>query len=398
LVSQAYPPETARGGIGSQTYLKAHGLSGLGHDVFVISHSPDRDRHENKDEDVSVVRIPGFDGAMPVQQEAVRWLTYSTLVAAEVWRLDQRVDLDIVDFPEWAGEGYVHLLNRTPWHTIPTVVQIHGPLVMLAHTIGWPSLDSDLFRVGTEMERACLTLADLTISSSRCSADWCRQEYGLNRPIPIIHTGVDTELFRPAASAKDDDPTIVFAGKIDPTKGVLTLVEAACRLAPDFPGLTVRLIGPSEDKFAAEVLAVAHRSACSDLVDILGFVPREQLPSEICRGHVFAAPSLYEGGPSLVCLEAMACGLPVIASEGSGAEEIIDSGTTGLLVRPDDLEALTLALHRVLSDPTGAADMGKRARSYVVAEADSRACIHKFESEYRMVLKAATAEVQPKIL
>ena len=74
--------------------------------------------------------------------------------------------------PEYGGEGYLHLLNRADWNRIPTVVQLHGPLAMMAETIGWPERDSDLYRVGREMEGSTLRMADAVYSSSRCSARW----------------------------------------------------------------------------------------------------------------------------------------------------------------------------------------------------------------------------------
>jgi len=58
LVSQEYPPETAHGGVGTQTYLRAHGLASLGHKVFVISHSVNEQRQEYTDNSVQVIRIP----------------------------------------------------------------------------------------------------------------------------------------------------------------------------------------------------------------------------------------------------------------------------------------------------------------------------------------------------
>ena len=81
LVSQEYPPETGYGGIGSQTYLKAHGLASMGHEVYTISHSTDQARHEYKDGIVNLIRIPGLDERLSIHTEPVRWLTYSVEVA-----------------------------------------------------------------------------------------------------------------------------------------------------------------------------------------------------------------------------------------------------------------------------------------------------------------------------
>jgi len=151
LVSQEYPPETAHGGVGTQTYLRAHGLASLGHEMFVISHSVDEKRHEYADDSVQVIRISGLDRYLPIYTEPVRWLTYSAAVAVEVAQLHARKPLDLVVFPEWGGEGYIHLLNQTEWNRIPTVVHIHGPIVMFAHTMDWPEFDSELYRTGSLM-------------------------------------------------------------------------------------------------------------------------------------------------------------------------------------------------------------------------------------------------------
>jgi glycosyltransferase involved in cell wall biosynthesis len=94
---------------------------------------------------------------------------------------------------------------------------------------------------------------------------------------------------------------------------------------------------------------------------------------------------VYEGGPGFVYLEAMACGLPVIACEGSGASEAVLAGETGLLVPPGDVEALTASLRRLLSDAGARQEMGRRAVQHVRREFDSRACLDRLEAFYRSV-------------
>ncbi|HYU53328.1 MAG TPA: glycosyltransferase, partial [Gemmatimonadaceae bacterium] len=90
LVSQQYPPETADGGIGTQTHAKAHGLTRLGHDVVVISHSLDDRRREQRDGAVRVIRIPGFDERMRMNTTEAWWLAYSLEVAAAITQLHQQ--------------------------------------------------------------------------------------------------------------------------------------------------------------------------------------------------------------------------------------------------------------------------------------------------------------------
>ncbi len=390
LVSQEYPPETANGGIGSQTYAKAHGLAALGHEVHVISASTDEGEHEYKDGPVRVVRIPGFYHRLPINTQLAAWLTYSAEVAATLSGLHSRAVFDIVDFPDWGCEGYVHLLNRTEWDRIPTVIHLHGPLVMFADAMGWPDHDSEFYRVGKEMEGTCLRLADAIFSSSDCSSDWCARRYGLVRDqIPTLHTGVDTRLFCPGTAAKEARPTIIFVGRIDVHKGTDALVDAACALAEEYPTLQVRIIGRGDAELVDELRAKALASGLPDLLDFTGYVAAQELPIYLNRAHVFAVPSVYEGGPGFAYLEAMACGLPVVACQGSGAAEVVRPGEWGLLVPPRDVQALVEALRRLLSNPDLRCSMGARARSFVETEADSRLCMKRLEAFYTGVASGA---------
>jgi glycosyltransferase involved in cell wall biosynthesis len=387
LASQQYPPETADGGIGTQTHAKAHGLARLGHEVFVVSHSPDDQRHESRDGAVTVIRIPGPDGRMAIHTLEAWWLTYSSAVAEEIASLHRRVELDLIDFAEYGAEGFTWLLNRPAVDRVATVIQLHGSLAMLAETIAWPEKQSEFFRTGTFMEGTCLRLADAVFSSSRCSADWCSRTYGIHRDaIDVIHTGVDTEHFAPGAFPKDDRPTVVFVGRINESKGAGVLVEAIAKLAPRISGLQLRLIGRAEPHIRERMIRRAAAGGREDLVEFVGYVSRDELPAHLTRAHVFAAPSLYEGGPGFVYLEAMACGLPVIGCSGSGAAEAVAEGETGFLVAPCDLDALVDSLERLLSDHGLRTRMGTAARQSALAHADARNCIKRIESFYLSVL------------
>jgi glycosyltransferase involved in cell wall biosynthesis len=383
LVSQEYPPETGSGGIGTQTHQKAHGLAARGHEIYVVSHSTDEKRHENRHGQVQVIRIPGWDGQLCIESEAVRWLTYSTCVAAELDRLHARVPLDLIEFPDWGSEAYVHLLNRNDENRIPTAIHLHGPLVMFAHALGWPEINSEFFRVCRVMEETCLRLAEAVFSSSRCSADWCARHYGLDsESTPILHTGIDTQLFRPLPVSKHERPTIVFVGRIERNKGADVLVDAGCRLADEYPNLRIRLIGRANPKAATELSQKALAAGHPKLLEFTGYVGHDELPMELSRAHVFAAPSEYEGGPGFVYLEAMACGLPVMGCRGSGVSEVIEDGITGFLVPPHDIDALQNTLAQLLADETLRMKMGRAAREHVEREAQSEDCLDRLESFY----------------
>ncbi|MGI8603239.1 MAG: glycosyltransferase family 4 protein [Verrucomicrobiales bacterium] len=384
LVSQEYPPETAKGGIGTQTYLKAHGLAARGHEVHVASQTAGPTLQHTRDGNVHVTRTPGFYHRLPIWTEAAAWLTYSTEVAAVIAQLHSENSFDLIDFPEWGAEGYVHLLNRVEDNRIPSVIHLHGPLVMFAHAMAWPEIDSEFYRIGTGMEKTCLRLADAVFSSSQCSIEWCRNYYDLpHEDVPVIHTGVDTALFAPRPLAKEARPTVIFVGRITPNKGVLTLLEACRKLLPEIPHLQLRVIGNGDP-------GIVHRlmeNSPPGLLDLPGYLSSEELPDQLSRAHVFAVPSIYEGGPGFVFLEAMACGLPAIGCEGSGVSEVISSGENGVLVPPGDAEALAVALRELLTNETRREAIGRRAREYVVAHHDREQGLDRIEAFYQSVVQ-----------
>jgi glycosyltransferase involved in cell wall biosynthesis len=390
LVSQEYPPETANGGIGTQTYMRAHGLSELGHQMFVISHGPDQSKHEYMDGPVLVSRIPGYSSRLDPCTDPAIWLSYSMEVAVAVKELHDRFTFDLIVFPEYGGEGFVHLLNQTPWNHIPCVVHSHGPIVLFAHTTGWPELDSEFFRVGAMMEGTSLRIADAVSASSACSAKWCIEHYGLkNKDIPVLITGIDISLFYPRDVPKASRPTVIFAGGVRQTKGVRLLVEAGCILAKDFPDLQIRIVGSGDPAFIKQLNALAADAGFPNLLDFVGHVGRNELPVHLSSAHFFAGPSYYEPGPGNVYLEAMACGIPAIACSGSGGEEVVHHMQNGLLVPPKDASALAGAMRILLEDTELCRTLGNNGINYVRSKFESKGCIKRLEAFYTTVREQA---------
>jgi glycosyltransferase involved in cell wall biosynthesis len=387
LVSQEFPPETAHGGIATQTFLKARGLSRLGHDVHVVTRSADGRRHESGAIGVHVHRLVGGERLMPELTPPAEWLTWSVAVAAALDELMRGPGLDLVDVPEWGGEGYIHVLNRRAWDRVPVFVQLHGPLAMLSRTIGWPDPASELYRVGTLMEEGVLRLADQIYSSSACSRSWVAATYGLSAAaIPILHAGVDTDLFKPSGVQAPSGRTIVYAGRISRSKGVDRLVGAVLRIAAKHQGLRLRLIGAGDPELQEDLQRRTTQAGFPKLLDVRGHASRQDLPLQLVSGDVFAAPSLYEGGPGFAYLEAMACGLPAIGPTGSGIEETIVNGETGYLVDPSDEAALSDAIDALLSDASLRTAMGRQAREHVVATAETSVCVGRIADMYQHAL------------
>ena len=206
-----------------------------------------------------------------------------------------------------------------------------------------------------------------------------------------IPNGVNKVLFSPAS--KDDrealchklglDPTrryVIFVGRLHPVKGLRFLVEALCLLQQedrlDFDTL---LIGGGELEGTLKSAIKERRLEKS--VRLVGNVSHATVPDWLRIGDAFCLPSLMEGMPNVV-LEAMACGLPVVASNVGAIPDVVHSGS-GLLVSPGDPTALAEALGRVM-DRTWNRDK--------IAESDSTPDWHAVAAAYARVIDSIIAE------
>ena len=163
IVSQEFPPETGRGGIATQSALKARGLAARGHDITVLSvtHGEARtyDYHGATVHRMSFPPLP-----VPSFDVSSHWLTYSYGVAGWLNALEGETPFDIIHFPEYAGEGFVWLTDTFEHTKMKYVVQMHGPLAMIAEHTGWPS--GTAYEVGTFMERMSVNCCHLLMASS----------------------------------------------------------------------------------------------------------------------------------------------------------------------------------------------------------------------------------------
>jgi glycosyltransferase involved in cell wall biosynthesis len=233
------------------------------------------------------------------------------------------------------------------------------------------------------MEEESIRLADAVYSSSACSTRWCADHYGLNpRSVPTIHAGIETALFTPKPDRRETRPTIVYVGRLARNKGTSVLIDAIRLVVQQTAPLRVLMIGSGTDAYVRQLKETVAKSGLADVVEFPGFVPRDDLPSYLARAHIFTAPSHFEGGPGLVNLEAMACGLPVVACAGSGAAEVVEDGANGFLVTPGSPEELAAALLKLLTRPELREQIGARARQYVLEHAASDTCVERIEQFY----------------
>jgi glycosyltransferase involved in cell wall biosynthesis len=175
----------------------------------------------------------------------------------------------------------------------------------------------------------------------------------------------------------------VFAGRLAPEKDVATLLRAARHVATVRPQFRLAIAGSGPCE--AELKDLAAKLRVEGVVEFLGEV--RDMPALLRRASLFVLPSITEGLP-LTVLEAMACGLPVVATSVGGTPEAVDDGVSGLLVPSGDAAALADALLRVHSNADEVRAMGLAGRRRVQALFDVRSMVLQYESTYRQVLES----------
>jgi glycosyltransferase involved in cell wall biosynthesis len=177
--------------------------------------------------------------------------------------------------------------------------------------------------------------------------------------VRLVENGVDTQKFEEPATW-NQPPRVLYVGLLTPRKGVLDLIAASSRLREEGTAHELWLVGgtPDEGPEAAEpVLDAANGRA-----RLLGTVPPEQMPEIYAAADVFCLPSWWEAMPMSV-LEAMAAGLPVVATDVGDVARLVDHGRTGFVVPPRSPDELAATLRELLTDCQRARTMGAEGRA-----------------------------------
>jgi glycosyltransferase involved in cell wall biosynthesis len=183
--------------------------------------------------------------------------------------------------------------------------------------------------------------------------------------------------------------TLGIAALFRPRKGIEVLLEAVAALKGQGFDVRLRAIGPFETReYQTEVLAKVERLGIADAVDWTGFVG--DIHAELRRVDLFVLPSLFGEGLPMVVLEAMAAGLPVVASDVEGIPVAIRQGVDGLLVEPNDRGALAEAIREIIrpDSPLDYQTMCRNAREQHAAKFSAEAMARGVARVYREVLKS----------
>ena len=201
--------------------------------------------------------------------------------------------------------------------------------------------------------------------------------------IVSLPLGVDVDAFRPLPSSQRDSSEpfrLLSVGRLSAPKGYPVLIEAVMLLRARRRNVRLTLVGEGPERGALENLITLRR--LGDAVRLAGACNHERVVGYYESSEAFVLSSFLEGVP-VVLMEAMAMGLPCVATWITGIPELIDSGSEGLLVPPASASAIADAVERLIDDPAAARRLGSAARRKVVAKYHLERNVERLAEEFR---------------
>ena len=236
-------------------------------------------------------------------------------------------------------------------------------------------------------------LHDLQAADALVADGWAADHLpaALGRPVERVPKGVDVERFRPDGPDMRDQlrlrnrRVVVTVARLVPLKNLRLLLDAIAIVFARSAGAHLVIVGDGPEGRALK--GRVRELGVGDRVTFAGDVPHADTPSWFRTGDVFALSSDFDNSPNAV-LEAMACGLPTVATDVGGVREFVGAGRGGAVVRPRDPSALADALQTYLSSPEEARAAGARNRARTLAEFSWRSSALRLLAIYDCVVAA----------
>lgn len=321
------------------TYHLAEHLAQRGHEVHVITSLDEGLPEENYEKGFYIHRLPRtkirFAGAF------IFW--------ADIVRVIEKISPDIVH-AQSLGIGVPALLSKNLLK-IPYVVWGQG---------------SDVYLPDWFTKLTSKTIIKNANSVIALTEDMKRAMQAIyNRDITIVPNGIDLKEYiseLPVQNVEGAEKRILFVGRLHPVKGVQYLLGAMKMVHQELPEAKLILVGDGEEREHLENLT--DSLGIRGCVEFAGRVPHERVKDYMNQAEVFVLSSLSEGFPVTI-LEAMACGLPVVATRVGGVPDIIKNGTNGYLVDTMNQEQIAEALLNLLQDKQLRKDISENNREGV---------------------------------
>lgn len=382
FVTYEYPPDTAFGGIATYFFQLAQLLSQRGHHVEVFSASLERESSSREDNilvhrvllEDRKARIQFADSIFNLFLARHSAISFDVLETAEAGAHARRISENISDLPLVVKLHTPTYLITELGYVPPTIrrrlIWYFGSIRRFKPPTPFPKYD---YSEINELERQITLDADEVTTPSvslgvQVTKKWCLPEHKVyhipNPYIPsedLLDIPYDTET-----------QTISFVGRLEVRKGILDMGKAIPMVLKYFPNVKFRFVGngsaPSP-KHGMDMQAYLAKSLgkFQSALEFTGHVELENIPSFLRRTDICVFPSIWENFPN-VCLESMAAGRGIVASNAGGMADMLNSGKAGCLIPPRDPVAIAAAVCRLLENPPLRMQLGQAARDRVLSE------------------------------
>lgn len=390
-ISSEYPPQTGIGGIGTYTKHIAEGMSRRGHSVHVICRSISGQYSEQYSNGVIIHRVPPDPFLLPkgwyfyYLRVILRWLFYHTLVrlswasaaARALEQIEQSIGkIDIVEYPECGAEG-LFVRKSKGRHSI---VRLHTPwyIVRKINTIQECPGDQLLFR---HLERYAIKNADHVTAPTKAILSLV--SIPKNRPISVIPNPVALSI----QSQSSERIQWIYTGRVERRKGVDILIDAYLKVCQYLDPPNLLLLG---SPFGIDSDGVSYEnkieqritnSPYSKKIRWIKGVAHESVQEYLSQSSIAFFPSLWEN-LSYACLEAMAAGCIVVASDCGGFQEMISNGVTGILVETGNVAQWSATMESLVTEKQKFSKVGKCATEHIYKQYGSETVCLNTEEIY----------------
>lgn len=376
LISREYPPDTGFGGIATFTKHLAHGLKNLGHEVVVVALAKDKAKVAD-DEGITVHRVEAypFTSKLAAAGLCIPYSKYVLFSCTALWdkfaQLHAATPFDIVDTPELLAEGIIPAVTQV----LPQVIRLYTPhskfIAEKMHNVV-PNFDHQLVAM---LERIAMLEAAVLTSPSNDLASFVASDLGIPvERIQIVRNPIDTSVFTPdgeKALPGSGKQRILFVGRLEGRKGITYLIDAIPQIVAQFSNVEFVIVGDdtTTGDGMSSVLGSLKKSLtasnCTKYVTFIDRISLDALPSYYRSTDISVVPSVYDNSP-YTCLEAMACGKPVIGTDAGGTKEYIENGVSGLIIPACNADALAKACISLLVNSEERTRLGTGARERAV--------------------------------
>ncbi|ELY80187.1 glycosyltransferase family 4 protein [Natrinema gari] len=394
----SYRSNPYSGGQGVYVKYLSRALTALGHSVDVISGKP----YPDLDDDVGLVKLPGenivdeLDRMGQFEPSYLRdplalyeWLSALTGGFPDPYAFGRRV----IDYFETHQPGYdiVHD-NQSLCHGLctlrerghPVVATVHHPITVdrdaaleAADSWGERLLIRRWYRF-LRMQREVVQDLPHVLTVSESAKHRTVTDFGADpESIRVVHNGIDTDLFEPIDRSRDRPRVMTTVSADVPLKGARYLLEAFAAVREE---IDAELVVVGEFNEGGDCDRLVSDLGIADAIETHSEISYERMVELYGTADIAVVPSIYEGF-GLPAGEALACGVPVVATTGGGLPEVV--GDAGVLVDPGDADALADAIRDLLTDGERRRRLGDRGRERIVTEFDWERAARETVRTYR---------------